>query len=41
MDLNFYEEFIEIVNEISSRTADIELGENTYQAKPLDYLEEE
>ncbi len=41
VDLNFYEEFIDIVNEISSRTAEIDVGDHTYQAKPLDYLEEE
>lgn len=41
VDLNFYEEFIDIVNEISSRTAEIKVGDNTYQAKSLDYLEEE
>lgn len=41
VDLNFYEEFIDIVNEISSRTAEIDVGDHTYQAKPLNYLEEE
>lgn len=41
VDLNFYEEFIDIVNEISSRTAEIKVGDNTYQAKSLDYLEED
>lgn len=41
VDLSFYNEFIDLVNEISSRTAEIEIRDNTYQAKPIDYLEEE